>query len=117
MLACPGVARGKPTLRFTLRKGTNAPKLKSFRASLPAGLSFVSRGLAKGVSVPGRHTSRLAHGKLIVTLKRSVSGMIVRLSSVALHENGAFRRHDDKRVRLRISVTDAAGTTTALTAS
>jgi hypothetical protein len=112
-----GLSRGKPTLRFKLTAGQGAPKLKSFTLSLPRGLSFVKRGLATGVSVPGAHKARLRGRKLNVALNQPVGQMSVRISAAAMHESKAFRRHHGKKLKLHIAVVDAAGTATSLTAS
>jgi hypothetical protein len=112
-----GLARRKPALRFTLTRGKGAPSLKSFTLSPPAGLSFVKHGLTKGVSVAGSHALRLRRGRLTVTLKHAVNQIVVRISATALRERKALRKHHGKHLRLHVSVADAAGHATTLTAS
>lgn len=119
--ALTGLAAGKPALRFRLIKGTNAPKLKSFALSLPAGLTFDGKALAKGVSLAGAHSLKLARGKLSVTLKRAADSLALKIARPALRESKQLQRtarqHKVKRLKLRISITDAVGSTTTRTVS
>jgi hypothetical protein len=77
----------------------------------------VKHGLKKGVSVSGSHTARLRGGKLIVTREQAAARIVVHVKPTALRERATLRRHPGKHHTLRLSVADAAGTTTALTAT
>lgn len=116
-----GLAAGKPVVRFKLTSGSGAPKLKSFTVSLSGGLKFVAKKLAHGVSVTGTHTLRLTGGTLTVTLKRAAGSVAVKITSSALSETSQLRqqarKHKSKLVKLHISITDAAGSTTTRTVS
>ncbi len=63
-----GLSKGTPTLGFTLTRAAGSPKLKQFTVSLPSGLTFVSRALAKGVTVTVAHKTRLGGDGLTVKL-------------------------------------------------
>ncbi len=77
-----GSASGRPVLRFTLTKGRNAPGLKAFSVALPRGLSFNAGGLRHGLSVHGANArATLRGGKLIVSLKRAVKSVAVKLAA------------------------------------
>ena len=60
--------------------GKNAPKLKSFTVKLPKGLSFIAKGLKKGLKVAGggKFTDKLSKGALVITLKGTASKLSVR---------------------------------------
>ncbi len=93
-------------LRFTLHQGSHAPQLRAFTIALSGGLSF--KGSVKGVRVAGR--VRLAHGRLMVTLKRSAARVTVTAGSPPLRAPKG--KH---RFTVRIVVTDTAGRKTTLT--
>lgn len=116
-----GLPSGKPTLRLRVAGGAGAPKLKSFALSLPGGLSWAGAKLAGGVSVAGAHTLRLAGGQLTVTLKRPAGSAAVKIGVPALRESKQLARqargHKALRLKLRITITDAAGTATTRTVS
>jgi hypothetical protein len=116
-----GLAAGKPAVSFKLTSGSGAPKLKSFTVSLSGGLKFIAKKLAHGVSVTGPHTLKLAGGTLTVTLKRVAGSVAVKVTSSALSETSQLRqqarKHKSKLVKLHISITDAAGSTTTRTVS
>ena len=116
-----GLAAGKPVIGFKLTSGSGAPKLKSFTASLSSGLKFIAKKLARGVSVTGAHTLKLTGGSLTVTLKLAARGVAVKITSSALSETNQLRqqarKHKSKLVKLHISITDAAGSTTTRTVS
>ena len=109
-----GLASGKPTLRFKLIRGSNAPKLKSFVVALPRGLSLNKKKLAKAVSISAPHTLRLAGGQLTVTLRRGVTAVSVTAKGPSLLESKRLtkqlRAHAVGHVNIRITVTDALGT-------
>ncbi|HTX46682.1 MAG TPA: hypothetical protein VMD48_10400 [Solirubrobacteraceae bacterium] len=102
-----GSGTGKPVLRFTLARGTNAPNLKAFGLALPKGLSFDALGLHKGLSVQGvKVSATLKHGRLVVSLKHPVKVASVKLTAPLL----VAKRHLHGRVNLKVTVTDATGT-------
>lgn len=116
-----GLAAGKPVIGFKLTSGFGAPKLKSFTVSLSSGLKLIAKKLARGVSVTGAHTLKLSGGTLTVTLKRAAGSVAVKITSSALSETNQLRqqarKHKSKLVKLHISITDAAGSTTTRTVS
>jgi hypothetical protein len=117
-----GLKAGKPKLSFTLKAGSHAPKLKSFTLSLPKGLSFIKKGLKKGVSLKGAKikSEKLSHGRLVVTLKSASGKFGVSVSSKALRESSSLKRQFKKKKRkvksltAKLLVTDASNTSTAL---
>jgi hypothetical protein len=60
----------------------------------------------------------LSHGHLVITLKHSVSGVTVTLSSTALKESAALRaqaaHHKLKRLALSVTAQDAKGRRTTI---
>jgi hypothetical protein len=113
-----GLGKGKATLRFKLKAGSNAPKIKSFKIKLPGGLSFIKKTLAKGVSVSGHGTAVLSGGVLVVKLKTPASSVSVSISSKALKVSNGLsknaKKHKVKSLKVTVPVTDAAGLTTQL---
>jgi hypothetical protein len=106
--------RGKPVLRFRLTKGSSAPNLKAFKVTLPHGLSFNPSGLRHGLSVLGVKVSATVRGgTLTVNLKHAVKSVSVRVGAPLL----VAKTHLRGRLRLHFTVTDASGTTTALSLS
>jgi hypothetical protein len=98
-----GLARGKPTISFTLTRGKNTPKITSLAITLPAGLAFVGRRLRAGIHIGPAHTLRLRQGSLMVTLKRAVHSVTVRMGVPALSESGQLKRHPQRHLTFRIS--------------
>jgi len=98
-----GIARGKPSVSFTLTRGGKAPKFKSFTIALPAGLKFVRRRLGAGIHIRPAHTLRLHNGRLTVTLKRAVNSVTIRMGVPALAESLQARRHPKRRLIFRVS--------------
>lgn len=107
-----GARDGKPALRFTLRRAAGGPDLRSFTVSLPGGLRFSARGLARGLSLHGVRSAGLHRGRLTVALKRAEQVIRVSLRVPLL----VAARHRFKHPRLHVTVTDAAGHSTRLTA-
>jgi hypothetical protein len=102
-------AHGKPTLRFRLARGQNAPNLKSFTVALPQGLKFSAGGLRHGLAVHGVKASAKIHGgMLIVSLKRTVKSVSVKLASPLL----VAEKHLGPHLKTKLVVTDASGTRT-----
>jgi hypothetical protein len=114
-----GLAAGKPVLRFKLFAGASAPKLKSLSVSLPRALAFGET--THGISITGARTIKRTGRSLVATLKAPRGRVAVRLGAPALIESTQLRRqarrHLVKRMTLHISVTDASGARTSLTAS
>jgi hypothetical protein len=106
--------KGKPVLRFKLNAGNNAPSLKAFSLALPHGLSFNAKGLRHGLSVQGvKVSAKLQRGRLVVSLKRAVRTISVKLAAPLLVAKKGLRGH----LKLRLTATDAAGTSTTLSLS
>jgi hypothetical protein len=116
-----GLASGKAKVSFKLTAGKNAPKLKSFKVKLAGGLSFIKKGIAKGVSVTGagKATIKLSGSTLVVTLKTAASSVSVTISSKALKVSNGLRKnakkHKVRSLKVTVPVTDSAGLTTTLT--
>ncbi|HEY1741062.1 MAG TPA: hypothetical protein VGI86_20270, partial [Acidimicrobiia bacterium] len=99
-------SHGKAKLRFTVHAGAHAPRIRSFTVTLGGGLRF--KGSVKHVRVSGK--VRLAHGKLIVTLKRAALQATPKIGSPPLQAP----RHK-RRFVLKVAVTDTAGKKTTIT--
>jgi hypothetical protein len=119
-----GLANRKPKLSFKLTAGKNgAPKLSSVTVKLPSGVSFVKKGLKKGVTVSGAKIKSvsLSGGKLTITLKSSVTSFSVKVSTKALSETKGLatkvKKKKTKSLKLSISAKDAKGTKTTITTS
>jgi hypothetical protein len=121
-----GLAAGKPALRFQLVAGASAPKLSSFTVELPKGLSFVRHRVHKalkliGLSLSGarRRSAALRHGHLVITLRKPVDSLTLRVSDQALRESAGLRskaRHGKlKSLKLKVIVRNAAGRSSTLT--
>jgi len=120
-----GLTKGKPALLFQLVAGKNAPKLRSFTVKLPAGLSFVRHRVRKvlkllGLSLTGAklQSAVLRHGRLVVTLHKTVGSLIFSLSDRALRESSSLRSRAGhgklKSLKLTVVVRDASGRNTTL---
>jgi len=115
-----GLAGGKPALRFTVARGSDAPKLRSIAVSLPRGLTFKkSKRLGKEISVSGGHSVRLSAGKLIISLKPAAARVSVRIASSALVESKQLRKQvrmhkDNPTAQLRFTINDADGAQSTL---
>jgi hypothetical protein len=120
--AVSGLARGKPTLKFKLTAGKNA-KLKSFTVKLPRGLSFRGRRVhhrlkLTGITLKGAKIKSIAlrHGALVITLRKPVNTVSVKVGPRALKESAALKRaakhHHLKRLQLTVVLKNTAGQTT-----
>ncbi len=120
-----GLAKGHPTVRFTLTAAKGSPRLRSITIALPPGLRFVEhrrngRLHITAVTVTGATPASLVvrHGRLVITLRRPVSRVSVTLHPAALGESTqlrtAVRRHRVRRLRLSIVAIDARGRHTTL---
>jgi len=117
-----GLQRGRPALSFKLVAGTNGPNLRMFAIGLPAGLSFRHKGhKVSGVSFKGVTAASvvLKRGRLVVTLRRSVASVIVKLSARALTESARLEHrakiHHVKSLKLTIVIQQSAHTSTTVT--
>jgi hypothetical protein len=108
---------GRPTLRFRLTRGSDAPNLKSFVVTPSHGLSFNPKKLSKGVSISAARTLKLTGGRLTVTLKHAVATVTVTIKGPALVESKQLtkqvRSHAVGRQNVRITVTDALGSSSS----
>ena len=112
--ALSGLGKRKATLKFKLAAGNNgAPKLKSFTVKLPKGLSFLKKGLKKGLKVTGggKYSDKLSKGALVVTLKGTAAKLSISITSKAVSVTKALaksaRKGKDKSLTVTITVTDA----------
>jgi hypothetical protein len=121
-----GLADGKPSLLFQLVAGKKAPKISAFTIELPSGVSFIGHRSGKtlrvkGVSLTGAKlkSAVLSHGHLVVTLKGSVTSVILSLGTRGLKESRSLKskvnRGKLKSLKLKVLVRNAAGKSTTLT--
>lgn len=105
-----GLGKGKPVVKFRLRSGSNgAPKLRSFKVRLPAGLAFVVNQLRNGLKVTGggKVNEKVTGGQLVVTLGTHAAAVTVSISSPALKVTGQLSAKAAKKKAgtLRVMVT------------
>jgi hypothetical protein len=121
-----GLARGLATLSFRLVAGNKAHKLRSFTVKLPGGLSLRTHRVhgrlkVTGVSVSGAKVKSVAvkRGLITITLRRTVSGLSVKLRQQALKESAGLKskakRHRVGRPKLTVLITDSTGKRTTVT--
>ncbi len=111
-----GLASHKPTLKFTLAAGLNAPALKSVSVTLPGGLSFAkkAKSLSKGISVKNGGKFKLAvkGGTLTITLKGSARKLTVKIGKPAISVSGSLaskvKHHKVKKLTVRLKATDTS---------
>jgi hypothetical protein len=84
---------------------------------LPSGLTFVRRHLRGGVHAGAVRSLAISGGRLVITLKRPLGRVAVRIAGSALHETRSLRRKKHRHLVLHVTVTDASGATTALSAN
>jgi len=118
-LSVTGVAQRKAKLRFTVLAGSNAPALATIRLSLPRGLSFNLKTLARGVGLKGPRAKplhfslRLSKGTLTVKLKAAARRVSATFGGAAITVSQALARklkkREVKQLTLVVSVTDAKG--------
>jgi hypothetical protein len=120
-----GVAKGKAKLSFALAAGKNA-RLKTVTIALPNGLAFSSsqKNLANGILVKAgakllKFAAKVAHGRLTITLKTSVSSAQFTLSSPAIAVSKTLAKQvKGKKVKtlsVLVTATDTHHTTTRTT--
>ena len=118
-----GLAAGKPSLRFKVVRGTDAPNLQSIAVTLPRGLTLKkSKILGRGISVSGGHSISGAGPQLTITLRPAAASVVVSIFSSALVESKQLRRQvqqhkDNPTSQLRFAVTDADGHSSTLAPS
>jgi hypothetical protein len=113
-----GLARGVPVLKFRLAAGANAAKLRSFRVTLPSGLSISKRAaIVASLAGASPKTLSLAGGRITVTLRSPARTFAVRISGPGLGESArlrnAVKRHRVKSLKLLVAIKDASGKGTA----
>jgi hypothetical protein len=120
-----GLASGHPSLSFRVKVAKGAAKLHALTVGLPRGLSIIAHRAGhkltiRGVRVRGAAIKSLAlsHGKLVITLRRAVSGVTVTLTRAALAESARLRsqagRHKLKRLALTVIAENAKGRRTTI---
>jgi hypothetical protein len=115
-----GLAQGAPQLSFTVLAGKGAPGIRSLTLKLPRGLGFAAhrrhgRLRLTRVSIAGGSVKSiaLARGRLIITLRRAVRRVSVKLGPRALRETHALERAARsgriRSVTLTFGIVDAGG--------
>jgi kumamolisin len=114
-----GLAGGKPSLKFTLAAGSNAPALKSVAVTLPGGLRFAkkAKSLSKGISVRNggkklKFKLAVKKGTLTITLKSSARKVTVKIGKPAISVSRSLaskvKHHKVKKLRLKLKATDTS---------
>ncbi len=98
-----GLSTGHPSVSFTLSVAPRAPKLAAMTVELPAGINFVRHRVRHmlrltGVRLIGARIKSLwlSHGHLVITLRRPVSRLTVKLGPSSLHERAALEARAGK---------------------
>ncbi len=119
-----GVRRGKPTLRVTIRSGSDAPALKRVTIRLPSGLHFAGhRHVVVSGPQGGRagFSSSVSHGVLTINLKSTKTQIRITISYSTIkatrHESAAVRTGRAGKLQIVVTVTDAHRHRTRLSAS
>ncbi len=99
-----GLGAGAPVVGFTVTSGHAAPKLRSLMVGLPSGLTFVRRHLRSGIHVPALRSLAIRGGRLVITLKRALPSVDVRIAGRALHETRRLRRQKHRHLVLHVTV-------------
>ena len=111
--ALSGVKSGHPSLSFRVSVRKHAAKLRQISVRLTPGISFVAHRVGKhhritGVSVTGAKIKSLAiaHGRLVIRLRRPAGSFRVKLTSV-LHEDNALIADaaHNRKARLHLTIT------------
>jgi hypothetical protein len=118
-----GLAKRQPKLKVKVKRGMNAPNLKSVALKPPRGLSFkcVKSGKScKGLSVTGAviKSAKVTHGQLVVTVKKPTAKLTLTAKGPLLRESKALQtkvqKHKVKTLTFTLKVKDAKGTTTKI---
>jgi uncharacterized membrane protein YgcG len=103
------VRSGLRWLSFRITVARHAAKLDALTIELPAGLSFIGhraggRLTVAGVTVAGAgiRSLSLSHGHLVITLRRPVSSLTVKIRTTALRQSAALEAKQLKRLRLTV---------------
>jgi hypothetical protein len=118
----------RASLSFRVTAGTDAPKLKRITLRLPGGVSFARQAtIGRYVSVRSlgdaklRFTQSLSGGRLTITLRSAAKAAQVKLSAPGISAGKQLTRQARARKAARrslgVTVRDASGLTTALSAS
>jgi uncharacterized membrane protein YgcG len=118
--AFSGLRTGHPALRFKVGVARGAAKLRSLTVELPSGLSFARDRVTDKLTVTGASvvggrikSLSLSRGQLVITLRKAVSSMTVKLSPRALKESATLEaKAKSKHLRsllLRVIAVNAAG--------
>lgn len=120
-----GLAARRPALSFRLVAGKGSSKLSAFTVRAPAGLRFTEHKLhgrqrVSGVSVTGAKVKSvsISRGQLVVTLRKAVASLSVKIGRQALSETAALQTKAKsgklKSLGLTVIVRNAAGRRTTL---
>jgi tripartite motif-containing protein 71 len=123
-LSLRGIAKHEVRLRLTLAAGRGAPGLTRVTITLPAGLSFVKRALARGLTITTatghvRHFTDKAAGRtLSVSLKTATSKLSMAIGDGAVTatraEVAAVTKKRIRTVTVVVAAGDVRGRTTRL---
>ena len=93
-----GLRSGHATLSFTLRAAKGAAKIAAVTIELPAGMSFIPHRAGHKLTVRGLTLTAakiksltLTHGHLVITLRKPVSSLTVKIKAAALKESAALK--------------------------
>jgi hypothetical protein len=121
-----GLAKGKPSLRFTVSVVKKASKIGRLTVKLPSGLRFrshTSHHVSKvtGIKLKGAkaRSATLSHGRLVLTFRRTERKVTVTLGPRSLEESQALRAKAEKKrlkkLKLEVTVRNARHHSRALT--
>jgi hypothetical protein len=106
-----GLAKGKPSLAFTVSSANKSAKLKRLTVKLPHGLRFVRHKVHRKLKVTGvhlkgakAHSLKLSHGKLVITLRKPARKVTVKLGARSLKESSAMRAQARKKALKRLTL-------------
>jgi hypothetical protein len=109
-----GLASGHPSLHFTVGANKGAAGIRRLVVELPRGLRFVRHhGSVSGVSLVGAKIKSLAlsHGHLVITLKKAVRSLTVRIGAAAIAESGSLKSRAKAKTLGRLALTVIADST------
>lgn len=120
-----GVRKSRPSLRFTITSGHDAPALRTVTIQLPSGFRFASRKRRLTVTGPNGHSagfnSGLSHGLLTIKLRSPKTRIRVTITYATLtasrHEAAAVRSGHAGKLPISFIVTDSRSHKTRLTAT
>ena len=121
-----GLASGKPSLAFRVSVNKHAAMPRKLTVTLPKGLSLRHHKVhgtqtVRGVTLKGARarSAKLAHGRLVLTLRKSSRKITVKLGPRSLKESKALRAKAKGRkltqVRLNVTVVNAKHKRRAMT--